>query len=421
MATIGGSNIATDGLVLALDAANPKSYLPGINLIRNSEISGSAGSSLGTNWGQAQAYGSSVSFSSASFGIDVNGLGYTQFNIVGGPSTNTNRFLIDSGDYLNLPSSSTFTFSYNYSLPSSFLSGSNRGIRAQFLFYSASVFQFSSTSPIESGSGLNRASYTFTTTSSFYNSARIRFDFYRDSFAGENVNFTGFRLGGVQLEQQPTATPYIITPLNATSSRTIWTDLSGNNYSGSLVNGPIYSSANNGSFTFDGVSTRIDSTTDNIVPNSWTVGCWVINTKTSGASVFIAKSGGPPNYDQNFVLQWETNKFKISAKTTTGVYFNSCTSSFSPSSNSIYNVVGTFDSNTTTLSLYVNGVLDNTKIVGSTFTTGSNLPVQIGCSDGNSPANFARGTIYNTQIHNRALTALEVLQNYNALKSRYNL
>jgi hypothetical protein len=29
MATIGGSNIATDGLVLALDAANPKSYISG--------------------------------------------------------------------------------------------------------------------------------------------------------------------------------------------------------------------------------------------------------------------------------------------------------------------------------------------------------------------------------------------------------
>jgi hypothetical protein len=210
-------------------------------------------------------------------------------------------------------------------------------------------------------------------------------------------------------------------PKSYISGSTIWNDLSGNNNSGSLVNGPIYSSVNLGSFTFDGVSTRIDSTTANIVPNSWTAGCWAMNTKTSGASVFVAKSGGVPNFDQNFVLGWQNNKFIISGKTIGGVYFGSCTSSFSPSSNSIYNVVGTFDSNTTTLSLYVNGVLDNTKIVGSTFTTGSNLPVQIGCSDGNTPANFARGTIYNTQIHNRALSSSEVLQNYNGQKSRYNL
>jgi hypothetical protein len=205
------------------------------------------------------------------------------------------------------------------------------------------------------------------------------------------------------------------------SGSTTWNDLSGNNYSGSLINGPIYSSVNLGSIVFDGSDDRIDSTTANIVPNSWTAGCWAINTKTSGASIFVAKSGGFPNYDQNFALGWQNNKFVIGSKTIGGVYFYSCTSSFSPSTSSIYNIVGTFDSNTTTLSLYINGILDNTKIVGSTFTTGSNLPVQIGCSDGNTPGNFAKGTIYNTQIYNRALTASEVLQNYNGQKARFNL
>jgi hypothetical protein len=205
------------------------------------------------------------------------------------------------------------------------------------------------------------------------------------------------------------------------SGSTTWYDLSGNNYSGSLVNGPTFSSNNGGSIVFDGTNDRIDSTTANIVPNSWTVGCWLINTKTSGASVFVAKTGGSPNYDQNFSLLWETNRFKVGAKTTTGVYFSSCTSSFSPSTSSIYNVVGTFDSNTTTLSLYINGVLDNTKIVGATFTTGSNLPVQIGCSDGNTPGNFAKGTVYNTQVYNRALSSVEIAQNYNAQKSRFGL
>jgi hypothetical protein len=207
-------------------------------------------------------------------------------------------------------------------------------------------------------------------------------------------------------------------------SGTIWNDLSGNNNSGSLFNGPTFNSANGGSIVFDGVDDRVDSTTLNIVPNSWTVGCWVTNTKTSGVSVFVAKSGTSPNYDQNMLLGWSStlnNRFYISGKTIGGVYFSSCTSSFSPLSNSIYNVVGTFDYNTTTLSLYINGVLDNTKIVGAVFTTGSNLPIQIGCSDSNSPSNFAKGTIYNTQVYNRALSAIEVTQNYNALKSRFGL
>jgi hypothetical protein len=230
---------------------------------------------------------------------------------------------------------------------------------------------------------------------------------------------------------KPIVTNGLILHLDAANIRsypgsgTTWADLSGNNYSGSLVNGPTFNSANGGSIVFDGVDDRVDSTTLNIVPNSWTVGCWVINTKTSGVSVFVAKTGPSPNYDQNMLLGWTStnasNRFYVSGKTTTGIYYSSCTSSFSPSTSSIYNVVGTFDYNTTTLSLYINGVLDNIKIVGDVFTTGSNLPIQIGCSDGNSPSNFAKGTIYNTQVYNRALTATEIQQNYNATKGRFNL
>ena len=206
------------------------------------------------------------------------------------------------------------------------------------------------------------------------------------------------------------------------SGSTVWNDVSGNNNSGTLTNGPTFS---NNSIVFDGVDDRVDSTILNVIPNSWTSACWILHTKTSGTSVFVAKSGGSPNFDQNLILGWSStlaSKFYVSGKTTTGVYYSGCISSFSPSTSSIYNVVGTFDSNTTTLSLYINGVLDNTKVVGVGFTTGSNIPIQIGCSDGiSTPGNFTKGNIYNVQIYNRALSSEEVFQNYNALKSRFNL
>jgi hypothetical protein len=177
------------------------------------------------------------------------------------------------------------------------------------------------------------------------------------------------------------------------SGSTVWNDLSRGGNNGTLINGPTFSSANGGSIVFDGTNDRVDSTVNNIVPNSWTVGSWLINTKTTGTSVFIAKSGGAPNYDQNFILGWSStfnSRFFISGKTTTEIY-SECTSSFSPSTSSIYNLVGTFDSNTTILSLYINGVLDNTKTIGVGFTTGSNIPVQLGCSDGTSvPGHFAK-------------------------------
>jgi Concanavalin A-like lectin/glucanases superfamily len=418
MAFFRGPNVVTNGLVLALDAANTKSYLPSTNLIRNSEISGSAGSSLGSNWYQAQAYGSSVSLSSASFGIDANGLGYTQFDIVGGPSTNTNRFLIDSSDYLNLPSSSTFTFSYNYSLPSSFLSGSNRGIRAQFLFYSASVFQYSSTSPIESGSGLNRASYTFTTTSSFFNSARVRFDFYRDSFAGENVNFTGFRLGGVQLEQQPTATYYILTPLNASSSRTIWTDLSGNNYSGSLVNGPIYSSANNGSFTFNGSNqyvnlSNIPNSNFSLISSSFTTEVWA-NFITGSDGTLISSDQSTTNGGSYSISVRQNNVYSsfYGTPTYTDVFGGRIITG------SWYHFVNTFNYTNQTSSMYFNGVLTG---VGSMASSPLITSASLRLGQTYAGSGWFKGSIPSVKVYNRALSSSEVLQNYNALKSRFNL
>jgi hypothetical protein len=207
-------------------------------------------------------------------------------------------------------------------------------------------------------------------------------------------------------------------------SGTVWRDIANNVITGSLINGPTFNNANGGSIVFDGVNDRVDSTINNVVPNSWTVASWLINIKTTGVAAFVAKSGEGPNYNQNFLLGWAStlnSRFYISGKTTTGIYYHQCTSSFSPSTSSIYNVVGTFDSNTTILSLYINGVLDNVKTIGVGFTTGSNLPIQVGCSDGISPGNFAKGPIYNALVYNRALSASEVLQNYNAQKSRFNL
>lgn len=204
-----------------------------------------------------------------------------------------------------------------------------------------------------------------------------------------------------------------------------WTDMSGNSNNGTLTNGPTFSSANGGSIVFDGVDDRVECGNASIVPNSWTVNCWLIHTKTTGVSVFVGRSGGPPNYDQNLILGWSAgsgfdSKFFVSGKTITGVY-SPCTSSFVAVTGSIYNLVGCFDTTTTTLSLYVNGILNNTKVIGALFTTGSNLAIQVGCSDGTNPGNFMRGNIYTTQIYNRALSPLEVQQNYNAQKSRFGL
>jgi hypothetical protein len=207
------------------------------------------------------------------------------------------------------------------------------------------------------------------------------------------------------------------------SSGTKWTNTVAisSSISGTLVNGPVYA---NGAITFDGVDDYVNCGTTDIIPGSWTVSAWVKHIPKTGAAVYFGRSGTAPNYDQTAIIGWSSNvsnRFFTSGKTTSGTYLLSCSSSFSPISGVIYNVVGTFDTSSTTLNLHINGVLDNTKIVGTLFTTGSNLSNQIGCSDGLTPSNFAQGNIYDVKVYNRALSAAEVLQNFNALRGRYGI
>ena len=81
---------------------------------------------------------------------------------------------------------------------------------------------------------------------------------------------------------------------------------------------------------------------------------------------------------------------------------------------------GTFAANgaNTNAVLYQNGVAIATTngLVGNISSTTANLT--IGNDSANEPFN---GSTANIQIYNRALSAAEILQNYNAQKSRFNL
>ena len=65
---------------------------------------------------------------------------------------------------------------------------------------------------------------------------------------------------------------------------------------------------------------------------------------------------------------------------------------------------------------YLNGVF---KGQANTGTWSNSDVIWLGGRDGISQ--YYEGKISNVQIHNKALTASEVLQNYNALKSRFGL
>ena len=64
----------------------------------------------------------------------------------------------------------------------------------------------------------------------------------------------------------------------------------------------------------------------------------------------------------------------------------------------------------------LNGVLQNTRTVSHSSSTFSNLYIG---SDSGTANRYYNGRISMVQLYNRALTATEILQNYNATKGRY--
>ena len=192
------------------------------------------------------------------------------------------------------------------------------------------------------------------------------------------------------------------------SGSTTWNDLSGNNNSGSLTNGPTFSSGSGGSIVFDGTNDYVNlGRPASLDLTTLTLSAWV-RTITNANQIVIGKS-----YLSSYYMNIAPN-VKAFSFWTNGSYLGSTT--IPAIGDSMWcNIVGTI--NSTSKSIYFNGII-NSSTAGSTVGIDSNN-VYIG----NSPVldAFFLGNIANIQIYNRALSATEVLQNYNAQKSRFGL
>ena len=77
-------------------------------------------------------------------------------------------------------------------------------------------------------------------------------------------------------------------------SGTTWTDLSGRGNTGTLTNGPTYSSANGGSIVFDGTNDHVTMSGNNISGLSaettdFSICIWVKYNSTASYGAFFAK------------------------------------------------------------------------------------------------------------------------------------
>jgi hypothetical protein len=191
-------------------------------------------------------------------------------------------------------------------------------------------------------------------------------------------------------------------------SGTTWFDKSGRGNNGTLTNGPTFNTGSLGSVVFDGVD-DISIHPSTLYVDNFTLSAWVYKT-SSGIQTIIAK--GNSSFILNFYLRIAGNS---------GFYGTNASFSEILIPDLVLNVwnntVLTYDK--TSLKYYLNGVFINQNNATNTpsSTTSNTIVGRLGDFNGQ----YWTGRIATTQIYNRALSAQEVLQNYNATKGRFNL
>jgi hypothetical protein len=197
---------------------------------------------------------------------------------------------------------------------------------------------------------------------------------------------------------------------------TTWKDLSNNSNNGTLTNGPVFDPGNGGSISFDFVNDLVDtSITKSQIPTTSdvTFEVWAYPTNNLIDEEWLGISNinsVSPNYHNVVIGRYTDNK----------VYFNNYDGSehrvYSNSAilNNWYHVVGIRRSNVNYL--YINGVQQTQTLASGTPNIGTSITFKIG-----KVFYYYKGKFALTSIYNRALTAAEVLQNYNATKTRFGL
>jgi hypothetical protein len=193
-------------------------------------------------------------------------------------------------------------------------------------------------------------------------------------------------------------------------SGTTWTDLSGNGNNGTLTNSPTFSSANGGIFTFNGTNQFINcGNNSSIQITVGTISAWV-RTTTPGASFrsIIAKQSAWGLFFNDGILV--TYDWGNAQTRTTGL--NIANGIWNHTAMTFTQTVGTPSNNAI---IYLNGAS-----VLTTTIKHSNHNVNLQIAEANANQ-FLNGNIASAQIYNRALSATEILQNYNGTKSRFGI
>ena len=199
------------------------------------------------------------------------------------------------------------------------------------------------------------------------------------------------------------------------SGSTTWNDLSRSGNNGTLMNGPTFDSRNGGSIVFDGVNDYI-ATSNIVFGANVTYSAWV--NRTSSVNVFnmFMGKGSLPYFgirsSNNIIF---SNRIADTQR--------SISTPLTSPDNIWYHLsfAQIYDGTNTTMIIYINGVSTiSGTFSGISITSTSVNMFAIGVRSANDIYPF-NGKVSYASVYNRVLTPEEVLQNYNATKTRFGL
>lgn len=218
-----------------------------------------------------------------------------------------------------------------------------------------------------------------------------------------------------------------VTNVSYFKLETTWTDLSGNGNNGTLTNGPTYSNANGGSLVFDGTDDYVSVPRNNLLTGTitqFTVLHWVKLTeltKTWNLISSIWNDSGATNdkYMFHFAIQNPYLNLYISSS---GDNFTLSAQEATSFTTNAWNMVGfTVNCTNSTVNIYRNSAV----VASGSYNFASVPNVTQNFVIANKVNTLAggsfNGNIVNGLIYNRALSAAEIQQNFNAARGRFGI
>ena len=215
----------------------------------------------------------------------------------------------------------------------------------------------------------------------------------------------------MQVEQKSYVTNFVAGTRGTTvATGGGWADLSANGNNGELLNGVRENSNNLGSLVFDGtndyIQTPLTGTYTQISFEFW--------------GFFDDATLSATSRNESAFGDWTSNRVHFGTRWSVGMHFNvNSVWQTTPTTNLRYgwnHYVLVYDTVNNLKRVYLNNILSSSHATNGTMVLGD---FRIGVATNLNQ--YYRGNISNFKVYNRALTAQEIQQNFNATRSRFSV